>query len=307
MNSGRSVGKAALAVIVLALPLPFLAQQAGLNEGFASWPPQGWTLTAATACGGWQSSSSLGLPNYTGGSGPCAMASSAACDAGADLSLISPAIAIAPGAAAPTLTFKQDLFLGTYGSDSAEVDVSGDGGQSWTSVAYFTGTGGVRGPDIQSIDLSPYMGSTIQIRFHYMAGGPDWWWQVDDVVVTGGGSPPPPPPPPTTYNLYFQDDFGRSSLCADSSTGAWSYTVLKGNGAGSSFAGQGSIIQGNGFLQIRSLPGASALTLIDYTTAHRATATFVNRSNAIASSLYDSNTQDDGPPACGSGANSVHG
>lgn len=304
MNGCRIWNTVFAMVVLLTLSLPCLAQQAGLNEGFASWPPQGWTLTAATTCGSWQSSSDLGLPNYTGGSGSCATASSAGCEAGADLSLVSPGIAIQSGGSAPTLTFKQDLFLGTYGSDSAEVDVSSDGGQSWTSVAYFTGRGGVRGPDAESIDLSPYIGSTIEIRFHYMAAGPDWWWQVDDVAITGGGGPPPPPPPPppTTYNLFFRDDFGRSSLCANSTTGVWSYTVLKGNGAGRSFAGTGSVTTGNGFIRLVAQGGGSSfLQLIDYTRINRAIATFASRSDGIASSLYDSNTQDDGTPSCGSG------
>ncbi|MGC8724857.1 MAG: WD40 repeat domain-containing protein [Acidobacteriota bacterium] len=102
------------------------------------------------------------------------------------------------------------------------------------------------------------------------------------------------------YNLSFQDDYGRSDLCVNTTTGAWQWTVLKGNGAGKIYSGAGTIISGTGFLRLTAAPGSGyGMTLIDYTTAHRATATFAYPAGGVGSGLYDINTLNDGP--CGGG------
>ena len=102
------------------------------------------------------------------------------------------------------------------------------------------------------------------------------------------------------YNTSFQDDYGRSDLCVNSTTGAWQWTVLKGNGAGQSFSGPGTIVKGSGYLRLEAAPGSGfGLTLIDYTTAHRATATFTYRPDAVSSALYDQDTTND--QSCGGG------
>jgi len=90
-----------------------------------------------------------------------------------------------------TLTFKSD-FNDFLNEDDGYVDVSLDGGTSWTNVFHYD-SADFRGPRTETVDLSAYAGQTsVQLRFHYVAPGWDWWWQVDDVIVTadaGEGAP----------------------------------------------------------------------------------------------------------------------
>ena len=99
-------------------------------------------------------------------------------------------------------------------------------------------------------------------------------------------------------NLSFMDDYGRSQLCVNGFTGAWQWTVFKGNGAGNVYSGTGTLVNGSGYMRLTATAGSGySLSLIYYTTAHRATATFSYRPDAVSSTLYDANTLDD--PACG--------
>ena len=144
----------------------------------------------------------------------------------------------------------------------------------------------------QIFDLSPYAGQTVRIEFlvHQDGFSDGTGMYLDDVAICGS--------PASAYDLSFQDDYGRSDLCVNSTTGAWQYTVLKGNGAGKSFSGPGTIVKGSGYLRLEAAPGSDfGLTLIDYTTAHRATATFTYRPDAVSSALYDQDTTNAQP--CG--------
>jgi hypothetical protein len=68
--------------------------------------------------------------------------------------------------------------------DLREVQISTDGGTSWTNVAMLFSN---LTWHLQRIDLSAFAGQTIRIRFSFWAG--DFWgnwflgWQIDDVVV----------------------------------------------------------------------------------------------------------------------------
>ncbi len=100
------------------------------------------------------------------------------------------------------------------------------------------------------------------------------------------------------YNLHFKDDYGRSEMCVNSTVtpAQWKYSVLKGNGTGKTYTGTGTVVNGSGYMRLTASAGSGyGLTLIYYTTAHRATATFTYRPDAVSSALYDSNTLDDGP------------
>ena len=95
----------------------------------------------------------------------------------------------------------------------------------------------------------------------------------------------------------FYDDYCRSTLTVDPIGGYWSWTVLKGNGAGNTYTGMGTVVNGSGYIRITASPGQGmAMNFIDYTNAHRATATFTYRPDAVSSALYDSNTNL--PPPC---------
>lgn len=77
------------------------------------------------------------------------------------------------------LTFSQEYFnLG----DTADVDVTVDGGATWTNVLRQTASD--RGPTSISAVLPGVGGqSSVQLRWHYYNAFFAWWWAVDDIVV----------------------------------------------------------------------------------------------------------------------------
>ena len=118
--------------------------------------------------------------NLTGGSGPFALVNSD-CDGLVqdDNELRSPAVDVSAYGGAK-LHFNMDYVnLG----DTAKVDVSTDGGATWTNAWSKNVT--VRGPDVETAILPNAGGhSDVRIRFHYVAFFA-WWWQVDNVNITG--------------------------------------------------------------------------------------------------------------------------
>ena len=103
------------------------------------------------------------------------------------------------------------------------------------------------------------------------------------------------------YDLGFMDDYGRSQVCVNSSTGAWQWTVLKGNGAGNVYTGAGTVMNGSGYMRVMAAAASGyGLNFIYYSTVHRATGSFSYRPDAVSSALYDANTTDD-VTTCGGG------
>ncbi|OYV42763.1 MAG: hypothetical protein B7X10_06555, partial [Burkholderiales bacterium 21-58-4] len=99
------------------------------------------------------------------------------------------------------------------------------------------------------------------------------------------------------YNTSILDDLEKSEMCANSQTGAWSYTILKGPDAGATFTGTGILESGNGYFRINSPPGSVANVKLTYYYLHGASATFSDGAAGVSSSLNDHYTQDD-PPIC---------
>ncbi len=69
-------------------------------------------------------------------------------------------------------------------TDTAVVDVSTDGGVSWTTV--YTQTEGVQdGGSRVDLDISALAAnqSAVQVRFYYFDAVYEWYWQIDDVMV----------------------------------------------------------------------------------------------------------------------------
>jgi len=67
--------------------------------------------------------------------------------------------------------------------DQAKVDISTDGGNTWTNLITFS-------DDVpaerRTIDISSAAGSSnVKIRFHYANADCDWFWAVDNVRVLG--------------------------------------------------------------------------------------------------------------------------
>lgn len=162
-----------------------------LAEDFEVWPPAGWTIDADPAsCDTWLSTETTEYTNNTGGTGFAADANSDYCGDAMDTWMISPVMDFS-GFDSVSLQFKSDFW--DYGNvDDGYVDVSVDGGTTWTNVLHYEKQD-YYGPRTETVDLSAYVGeTTVTLRFHYVAPDWDWWWQVDDVVVsaTGGAGAP---------------------------------------------------------------------------------------------------------------------
>jgi hypothetical protein len=85
-----------------------------------------------------------------------------------------------------SLEFDTDYFTysGNATTDIADVDISTDGGSTWTNVWQRTSTS-YRGPIHETVDVSSLAGrqSEVMVRFHYYDAEWEWWWQVDNVLV----------------------------------------------------------------------------------------------------------------------------
>ncbi len=153
------------------------------SEDFeGAFPPAGWNVVENIGSCQWESSATTGYTNQTGGSGLFADANSDWCGTGMNTELWTPSLDLS-AASAPVLSFHSD-FNDYGGADDGYVDISTNGGATWTNLLHYDGVD-VRGPWLEEIDLSAYAGqSNVLIRFHYVAGGYDWYWQVDDVQVS---------------------------------------------------------------------------------------------------------------------------
>ena len=88
------------------------------------------------------------------------------------------------GLSLATIRFNQDFrVLG----DNADVDVSIDGGTSWTNV--LAQTSDARGPRQTTIDISGLAAgeADVKARFHNYNAAFAWWWQVDNILLGSAG------------------------------------------------------------------------------------------------------------------------
>ena len=166
----------------------------GLSESFdAGVLPPGWQDIENGSTGpGWQivTNSPCGdfNGNLTGGTGPFALVNSDCNGPGSfnDSTLLTPSIDLSTASSA-VVRFNQDYFnLG----DTADVDISTNGGSSWTNI--LEQTSDHRGPNQVNIDVTGIAAgqSDVQVRWHYYNAFWAWWWQVDDVVVGEAGCVP---------------------------------------------------------------------------------------------------------------------
>ena len=153
----------------------------GSTEPFdsATGPPDGWTVTnAAGTNGGWEFDDPDGEGNQTGGDGNFATVVSdhTGQSAHRDTVLLSPSYDLSADSN-PLLAF-DNYYVG--GNSTASVDISTDGGVTWTTL---WAKGNVLAPDHVNIPLTDYAGkSDVRVRFHYTATLAAWW-ELDNVFV----------------------------------------------------------------------------------------------------------------------------
>lgn len=155
----------------------------GSTESFDSTTaaPKGWSVVnAPDTVGGWEFSDSGKRGNRTGGSGAFAAVDSWHIGVGKhqDSSLLSPVYDFS-SSASPRITF--DTAYLSYDGQSAGVDVTTDGGATWTSLWQRTTT--LTRPTHVEIPLTDYADApAVQLRFHFI-GTFGYWWQVDNIAV----------------------------------------------------------------------------------------------------------------------------
>ncbi|MDI5939156.1 S8 family serine peptidase [Micromonospora sp. DH15] len=144
--------------------------------------PAGWSVVDNAGTGqGWRFTDTGNRGNLTGGTGGFAIVDSDDYGSGGkqDTSLVSPVVDLTD-VAAPVIRFNQDL--NWVSSERADVDLSVDGGETWTNV--LRQAADVRGPKVTEIAIPQAAGrSGVQVRFHYYDATWEWWWQVDNVLI----------------------------------------------------------------------------------------------------------------------------
>lgn len=151
------------------------------------------------------------------------------------------------------------------------------------------------GPASYLWDFGDGATDTAQNPTHIYAAGGSYTWTVtvtvDGVTCTSSGTITADP-----FGVAFFDDYGRSQLCLNTTTGAFKYTVLTGPSAGTSTSGVVTFTTYNGMMTFRTAAGLpyslSGKYLVNY---NKAQASFTNRPLRISSSLYDNDTTNDPP------------
>ena len=99
--------------------------------------------------------------------------------------LVSPPISLV-NALSATLTFDQYLFSSTTYDSAAIVEITTNGGTTWTTLVNYLGTtqGSSTASSTASFNLSAYLGQTVQVRFHYNSRW-GFYWAIDNFKIAG--------------------------------------------------------------------------------------------------------------------------
>jgi len=144
-------------------------------------PPAGWSVLDNAGTGAvWDTAAFFGQSNNTPGSGECATIDSNFFGSGivVDTDLISAPIDVPDFPTQLEYDFDYNDFSAST-DDIATVDISDDGGATYTNLATYTD---VDSNGSEVFDLSAFAGQTVQLRFHYESGW-DFWFQVDNVAI----------------------------------------------------------------------------------------------------------------------------
>ncbi|MEV1332142.1 S8 family serine peptidase [Micromonospora costi] len=144
--------------------------------------PSGWSVVDHAGTGQvWTFTDDGNRGNLTGGTGGFAMVDSDHYGSGGrqDTSLVSPVVDLT-AVTAPVIRFNQDF--NWLGPDRADVDLSIDGGATWTNV--LRQSTDALGPRVTEIPIPQAAGQAqVQVRFHYYEASYEWWWEVDNVLI----------------------------------------------------------------------------------------------------------------------------
>ena len=197
-----------------------------------AFPPAGWSLTNNGGDCVWESTATTGRTNWTAGSGAAADADSDWCGSSLmtttvtmDTELRTPPIDLS-GVTHAWLSFRSD-FQSFADADDAYVEISMDGGSTWDTLLHYDG---IDVPmQLEAIELTPYTGKNVVLRFRYVAPTWDWWWLLDDVAV-------------------YEEDPTDALLFEPTDVDTWVYTAAPDFYADSdpAFFGPSAVVEGGG-------------------------------------------------------------
>ncbi len=162
-------------------------------ENGSSSSTDGYSSTSAAGNSAFPATWGYGDP-YGYGTNVFILNSDAAGSTNMDETLLSPSFNTS-GANSVELTFKEWAISWSYENFDVEVY----DGSSWQTVLAREGNGtdsyieSGSNPSsgafaTQTIDISAYANSNMQVRFHYYDANWEYWWVIDDVTVTADGS-----------------------------------------------------------------------------------------------------------------------
>jgi subtilisin family serine protease len=168
-----------------------LAAQASFSEDFeGAFPPPGWSATdgpGATPNCGWRRNDQWGLPNFAGGQGFSAAVDSDACGSGSQTRAL---LTLPPFDFSLASVVQLDFVLAyqhlTGPNNFLRIEVSNNGGSTWTTVQNYTASISPQGPGTpQSFNLASQLAGAADARIRFFYSG-DWaWWAlIDQVRVT---------------------------------------------------------------------------------------------------------------------------
>lgn len=148
------------------------------------FPAHGWSVVNHGSGCAWTRPQRLG--NHAGGDGLAAGIDLWECKGGdpVDASLLSPVFDLSASSTA-SVGFFLSLLDGADSWPRLDVDVTTDGGASWTTAMTRTQSDGADGATAPiELDLSAFAGhAAVQLRFHYRATPPWGWVMIDQVHV----------------------------------------------------------------------------------------------------------------------------
>src|SRR6185436_12337847 len=156
--------------------------------------------------------------------------------------------------AAATLTVDFHI-RGVETDDAAVIEVSNNGGSSYTVLETFTGLTGTY-ISSRTYNITAYKASNTRIRFRISAnyGGDDDFFKVDQVRIDGACTPTPPPPTCTAGS--FKDNFSTASFSNNDGSLSWAGAWVESDSAGTGVS-SGNVTVGrpySGYLFLRDYP-----------------------------------------------------
>jgi hypothetical protein len=155
----------------------------GLTQDFSGWSGgsgrDGWSVSGTP--GGWRFGQPGNLTPPPGGDDDFALAGSGSSASHVDATLTSPAADLS-GQSAPVLTFDSAYY--TAAGQEASVQVSTNGGHTWSSVWHQTSSDAVGTVTIPLRSAAHH--NDVRVRFSY-SGRDGWYWAVDNVLLGTAG------------------------------------------------------------------------------------------------------------------------